>query len=137
LRELKSKSSAAVQLLFRFPAGGTRRMDESSFERACAAAYIGLAYRSEKRATTMHRVLLLAAVATAVLGAASANAAPRHKHHVRAARVVQTVPVQPQSYAVPLQRGPQVGPAWAGPNQCWTEEGYGRYAPCDGGGKSM
>jgi len=26
----------------------------------------------------------------------------------------------------------QVGPKWSGPNQCWTDEGYGRYAPCSG-----
>jgi hypothetical protein len=24
------------------------------------------------------------------------------------------------------------GPLWAGPNECWTDEGYGRYAPCGG-----
>ena len=33
--------------------------------------------------------------------------------------------------------GPQVGPARSGRNECWTDEGYGRYAPWDGGGKAM
>ena len=80
----------------------------------------------------MQRVLLAAAVATAVLGAASASAATRHKH--RAARVPH---VAAQTYPVPVQRGPRVGPTWSGPNQCWTDEGYGRYAPCDGGGKAF
>jgi hypothetical protein len=25
------------------------------------------------------------------------------------------------------------GPSWAGPNECFTDEGYGRYWPCGGG----
>ena len=79
----------------------------------------------------MHRALLGAALAAAML-ATAADAAPRHKHH-HVARVPQ---VAAQTYA-PAVRAPHIGPVWSGPNQCWTEEGYGRYAPCDGGGKSM
>lgn len=79
----------------------------------------------------MQRILLGVALATAML-ATTADAATRHKH-----RHVTHVPrVAAQSYA-PVVRAPQVGPAWAGPNQCWSDEGYGRYSPCDGGGKSM
>ena len=79
----------------------------------------------------MHRVLLGVAFATAMV-ATAADATPRHKHH----RAAPAAYGAAQSYA-PVVRGPQVGPAWAGPNQCWTDDGYGRYAPCDGGGKSM
>ena len=79
----------------------------------------------------MHRVLLLTAIATLATGVASADAATRHKHHARVPHVAA------QRYPVPVQRGPQVGPAWSGPNQCWTDEGYGRYSPCDGGGKAF
>ena len=28
------------------------------------------------------------------------------------------------------------GPPWAGPGECYTDEGYGRYSPC-GEGKDM
>lgn len=31
---------------------------------------------------------------------------------------------------------PSAGPAWqAAPNQCFTDEGYGRFQPCDKGGQ--
>ena len=79
----------------------------------------------------MHRTLLTAALAATVFGVASADAAPQRKHHRRVPHVAA------QTYAVPAVRAPQVGPAWSGPNQCWTDEGYGRYAPCDGGGKAF
>jgi hypothetical protein len=78
----------------------------------------------------MHRVLLIAAAGIVAMSA-SVEAASRHKHPVRAPRAAA------QTTVAPVQRGPRVGPAWGGPNQCWTEEGYGRYAPCDGGGTSM
>ena len=80
----------------------------------------------------MYRALLAAAVVAAAFSLTSADAAARHKH--RHARVPH---VAAQTYAPPVVRGPQVGPAWSGPNQCWTDEGYGRYAPCDTGGKAM
>lgn len=70
----------------------------------------------------MHRILMAAAFAAAATGITSAEAAGRHKH--------------PTAYAHPayahVVRTPQVGPIWAGPNQCWTDEGYGRYASCNG-----
>jgi hypothetical protein len=84
----------------------------------------------------MHRALLAAAVATAVLGASAADAATRHKH-TRAPRAAHTYVAPAPRYAAPVVPAPQVGPAWSGPNQCWTDEGYGRYAPCDGGGKAF
>ena len=69
----------------------------------------------------MHRILIAAAFVTAMIGAA--DAAGRHKH----ARGIYAHPAY-----VHVVRPPQVGPIWAGPNQCWTDEGYGRYASCNG-----
>jgi len=72
----------------------------------------------------MHRILLTAALATVVAGTA-AQAASRHKHHHRH-----------QAYVAAQVAPARVGPVWAGPNQCFTDEGYGRYASCDGSGKN-
>ena len=69
----------------------------------------------------MHRILIAAAFVTAMIG--TADAAGRHKHGRGT--------YAPPAY-VHVVRPPQVGPIWAGPNQCWTDEGYGRYAPCNG-----
>jgi hypothetical protein len=61
---------------------------------------------------------------------AQADAAKRHHHH-HYARGVNGAPVVQVPYG---HYAPRVspGPAWAGPNECWTDEGYGRYAPCSG-----
>lgn len=73
----------------------------------------------------MHRSLLVAAL-VAIIGTTAADAATRrHKQPARAAATA----------TAPIQR-PQIGPPGAGPNQCWSDEGYGRYSPCDAGGKS-
>ena len=53
----------------------------------------------------------------------SADAAARHKHKVRHPAVVQSAPVMNVAKR----------PAWAVPGQCITDEGYGRYLPCDVG----
>jgi len=75
----------------------------------------------------MFQTLLGATLAVAILGVAAAEAASRHKHHTRN---VRTAPVaMPYIYPAPGQ----VGPPWAGPNQCFTDEGYGRFTPCDVG----
>ena len=74
----------------------------------------------------MFRILLSATLAVGILGVGAADAASKHKHH---ARTVRTAPVA-LPYAYPA---PQTGPAWAGPNQCFTDEGYGRFTPCDVG----
>ena len=68
----------------------------------------------------MRRVLLAAALAVLFTGG-SADAAQRQKPRKHA------TPAAP----VPASRALPGKPAWAGPNQCWTDEGYGRHAPCD------
>jgi hypothetical protein len=74
----------------------------------------------------MHRLLFAAAFATGLVG--SADAATKKGHHVRAGR------------AVAMERAPAFAsantrPAWAAPQQCFTDDGYGRFTPCEGGGK--
>lgn len=75
----------------------------------------------------MSRILLGITLATVVLGT-SAQAATRHKHH----RAAHAPYVAAQTYA-PVQRAPRLGPVWAGPNECFSDEGYGRWMTCGGG----
>ena len=74
----------------------------------------------------MLRIMTAAIVAVSVLGSASAaDAGQGHKRHHQYSHGMWSAPV--------VQRViPQVGPRWSGPNQCWTDEGYGRYSPCNG-----
>ena len=67
--------------------------------------------------------IIVAALAFAVL-ATSAEAATRKRTK---AQGWQTAAVA-ASYA-PIVR---TGPSWAGPNECFTDEGYGRFTPCSG-----
>ena len=72
--------------------------------------------------------IILAAVALVIAAAGTADAASKHKrkwvrHHAPAATYMPTSP-----YAIP---GPR--PVWAAPQQCFTDEGYGRYWPCGAG----
>jgi hypothetical protein len=73
----------------------------------------------------MIRTFIAVAVTAAVISPLAAHAAgqKRHKHHAYHRSQMSHMPVSmPQ----------RVGPAWAGPNDCFTDEGYGRYAPCSG-----
>jgi hypothetical protein len=74
----------------------------------------------------MSRVLLGVAFATVILGT-SAQAATRQRHHTARAPHLAA-----QTYA-PVQRAPRVGPVWAGPYDCFSDEGYGRWMTCGGG----
>jgi hypothetical protein len=75
---------------------------------------------------------LIAAIALS-LGASAAQAAHKHKrvqHHPPHA--VAYIPVAPTDpYARFYNIGPR--PPWAAPQQCFTDEGYGRYWPCGAG----
>lgn len=71
----------------------------------------------------MHRLLIAAGIALFV--GSSADAAPRHKHKVRPAPAAQSAPVMQPAF---VRR-----PAWAAPQQCVTDDGYGRFLPCDVG----
>jgi len=74
----------------------------------------------------MNRVFVAAAVVVSLVGtAATADAASRKKekrhYHQPHAHMVWTAPVAMR----------RVGPPWAMPNECFTDEGYGRYQACD------
>ena len=70
----------------------------------------------------MHRLALF--VAVVIAGMSPAEAAARHKHKVRAPGA-QSVPVMQPAFAN--------RPTWAAPQQCYTNDGYGRFLPCDVG----
>lgn len=76
----------------------------------------------------MLKIILAAVVAVSFAGLDVAHGATKKKKQkVRAAA--------PVSYVAPANlRTP--GPPWAGPGECYTDEGYGRYSPC-GEGKDM
>jgi len=77
----------------------------------------------------MHRVVFLVIASITSFGtAATANAAARHKakHQLKPA-AAQVAP----SY----QEASPNRPRWAAPQQCFTDDGYGRFTPCEGGGK--
>ena len=76
----------------------------------------------------MNRVFVAAAIALSLVGtAATAEAASRKSEK----RYYQ----QPNAHMVWNAREAtrHVGPAWAMPNECYTDEGYGRYQACDAG----
>jgi hypothetical protein len=71
---------------------------------------------------TMHRLALLAAFVIGLSGITSADAA-RHKK-------VKGTPQPAPAYAQPANR-PDIRPPWAmSPQQCFTDDGYGRFLPC-------
>jgi hypothetical protein len=72
--------------------------------------------------------VLLAAAAVLSLGVGVADAAPKHKRNKPTVHRPAGLYVPPQPYAT---RTP--GPPWAGPAECYTDEGYGRYAACGAG----
>ena len=74
------------------------------------------------------KMLIGAAAALLLTGVSTADAGARkHKHHKRVyAPVAAYVPASPYAYP-----GPR--PVWAAPQQCFTDEGYGRYWPCGAG----
>jgi len=76
----------------------------------------------------MKATFLLAAFAAASLaGVSAADAAAKHKRH----RATLYPPVG--VYAVPAYVARPYGPIWAMPNECYTDEGYGRFWPCGAG----
>lgn len=70
----------------------------------------------------MNRLIVAAAVTASLVASIATANAGWTRHHPHHARAMWSSPAAMR----------QVGPPWSGPNQCWTDEGYGRYAPCDG-----
>ena len=67
--------------------------------------------------------IIIVAVAVALAGT-GAEAAARRKPE---ARSLQSAAVAARAYEVANR------PSWAGPNDCYTDDGYGRFWPCSGG----
>jgi hypothetical protein len=72
----------------------------------------------------------------AVLAASAivpASAATRHRAPAPAAAsepYMNEAPVAGRAFG----DNQTAGPIWRGPNECFTDEGYGRFTPCDVGG---
>jgi len=79
----------------------------------------------QARKTIMNRIFIATAIAASLIGTATTvEAASRKKersYHDRShAQMMRTSPVAMRP----------VRPSWAMPNDCYTDEGYGRYRPC-------
>lgn len=72
------------------------------------------------------RTVMAALAILALMSAGPADAAKRKRQKVRVHSPAATMPMKPAA-ARPR------GPSWAGPNECYTDEGYGRYVSCSGG----
>lgn len=71
----------------------------------------------------MLRTIIAVLVAISFANLDSAEAASKGKR--------QKVRAIPPVLTTPVARTP--GPIWAGPGECYTDEGYGRYWPCGQG----
>ena len=72
----------------------------------------------------MFRIVLAALLVVSFANAADA-AGKRKRQKPHHAPAVST-PAKPYATRTP-------GPPWAGPGECYTDEGYGRYWPCGAG----
>jgi hypothetical protein len=72
------------------------------------------------------KFVLAAVAALSFIGAA--DAATKHKRH----KVMAHAPAGLYEPIAPRAMQPR-GPIWASPNECYTDEGYGRYWPCGAG----
>ena len=82
----------------------------------------------QTRKRIMNRILIATAIAASLIGTATA---------VEAASSKQERSYDHRSHARLMSTSPAVmrpaGPSWAMPNECYTDEGYGRYRPCGAG----
>ena len=74
------------------------------------------------------KVLLAAVAALSLTGVGAADAATKHKRHKAVAHHPAGLYEPPTPNAMPTR-----GPIGANPNDCFTDEGYGRYWPCGAG----
>ncbi|MGB9365685.1 MAG: hypothetical protein WCE79_06705 [Xanthobacteraceae bacterium] len=70
-------------------------------------------------------IIIFAALSLAGIGTADAAAKKKTTRQVAPGPAI-TAPVYPYYAQTP-------GPVWANPNECFTDEGYGRYWPCGAG----
>ena len=74
------------------------------------------------------KVLLVAVAALSLTGVGVADAATKHKRHKAVAHHPAALYEPPATPAMQTR-----GPLGANPNDCFTDEGYGRYWPCGAG----
>jgi hypothetical protein len=86
--------------------------------------------QKRKKSKKMRTFSYVLAAVAAVAFTAGADAAPRKKQMERHDSYVQR-------QASPYGQVSPSRPLWAGPNQCFTDEGYGRYSPCDLSGRGF
>ena len=70
--------------------------------------------------------IIIAAVAALSLATPADAAGKRTRHKVPHVAPIAAMPIVPYSARTP-------GPVWAGPGECYTDEGYGRYTACGSG----
>lgn len=76
------------------------------------------------------RLLIATLAALSILGAGVADAAQRK--HKRQKVVRHHAPVVMQGPALQAYPGhPPTRPAWTRGTECYTDDGYGRFLPCD------
>jgi hypothetical protein len=69
------------------------------------------------------KTLIAAMIGLSLAAIGTADAAGKHKRYK----------VQRHGGAVMSLPAPLSGPPWAQPWECFTDEGYGRYRPCNAG----
>jgi len=74
------------------------------------------------------KTLLAAVAALSIAGIGAADAASKHKRH----KAMAHHPAGLYAPATPNTAQTR-GPIGANPNECFTDEGYGRYWPCGAG----
>ena len=74
------------------------------------------------------KMLLAATAALSLAGIGAADAASKHKRH----KAIAHHPAGLYAPTAPNAAQPR-GPIGANPNECFTDEGYGRYWPCGAG----
>jgi hypothetical protein len=75
----------------------------------------------------MVRILIATITVTSLACVGGADAASKKK------KVRHTIPAPTMSAPVSPYYARTPGPPWANPNECYTDEGYGRYTPCGAG----
>jgi hypothetical protein len=79
----------------------------------------------------MTRTLLLAAAALSLIVSVPTADAGSKKHRHARPHHSRVGPIDHGYDAWPARVGPQRrGPPWAMPNECYNDEGYGRWTPC-------
>jgi hypothetical protein len=78
--------------------------------------------------------LAVAGIAGALAISTIAPASAATRHRAPAQRALNGSSMNEAPVAARPLGDDDVGPVWRGPNECFTDEGYGRFTPCDAGG---